>query len=591
MEAQPAPVPGAAPPKKKKPLTRFLTWRFFVFVLAMTLWGITVIEHDVGGQIFARYFEYGKTHWGPQGRQLAEQRLVFTTFAIGLAAALLLILKLAISRAGRAAFPEIVGRWAVVLLCALAADRYLICIQSETIHFIQFGGTAFLLALATKNPRLAFVSAVFLGFLDELHQWRVIYWNEISQHLDWSDMCLNVCGAAAGALPFTTLARIRRYAAGIGNEVVVFKIESRVKFILAVLAFFGLLALLIFKTDLGHFPTQRPWEMLDNRKPFHTFSTKEGVPALLASAFMLYFVVDERRRQIPIRALVALLVAWHVGMQFPKNDGEPIHENVPEAVIPHAKAPITIDGNLGAEWQGALVLELHTFAPNTERQFSGVRGEKVKKDSELVLGPEVKTRARLLWDEKALYVAFECESQDVWARDLERDDPEIAGTPCVEVFLDTDCAERAYYEFEVTPANRVQDLYVYWPVPPQWIPNPTLGEEFIGLRGWDAKHLETAVKVEGDLDLLSKGAPLVARSKSPSKGYTVEMAIPWADLRGRALGLENQAKPGARFRANLFRVEKRRPETIPSTYMAWSPTHLPLDFHRPEFMGVLALGE
>src|SRR5205085_9997230 len=186
------------------------------------------------------------------------------------------------------------------------ANRYLICIQNENTHFVQFGGLAFLLAFGLSSPRWAFVLTVFLGFLDELHQWWFIYFREVSQHLDWSDVCLDVCGAAAGALPFTTFARIRRYAAGIGNEVVVLTRENRFKVAVGMLAFSGLLALLILKTNLGHYATSRPWQMLDNRKPYHELSTGEGVPALLALAFVLYFVVDERRRAIPIRALVAI---------------------------------------------------------------------------------------------------------------------------------------------------------------------------------------------------------------------------------------------------------------------------------------------
>ncbi len=566
--------------------------RIAFLVIGLGLWAASVVEHDAVGLIFGKYFEYGKNNWGPNGRQIAEQGLFL---AIGLGALVLagvVLVKLLLSAAGRRALPEVVVRWATALLFCLAANRFLICIQSENVHFAQFAIFAFLLGLATRNPRWAFMITVFLGFLDELHQWWVIYWGEINQHLDWPDMCLDACGAALGALPFTTLARVKGHTAGTAEADPVATSSERLQLVVGALLFAGFLAALLLGTQLGHYPEQRPWEMLDNRKPFHTFGPREGVPAVIAVTLLLYFVVDERRKRIPLCVLLAVLGLWHVGLRLPKNEGEPIHEKVPQVKVPRAKGPVTIDGKLDpAEWAGALEVELHGYAPNMAEQFESSRGARLRENAKPTLGAELETKARLLWDDRALYVSFQCATQDAWARDFARDDAAIASSPCVEVFLDVDCAERAYYEFEVTAANRVQDLYVYWPVPPQWIPNPVLGEEFIGLPGWDSKHLETAVSVDGELDLLAVGVPAEARTKPPTKGYAVEIAIPWADLKGRAVGLEQQPKPGARFRANLFRVEPRRPPSEPATFMCWSPVHAPLTFHRPQFAGLLTLGE
>ena len=71
------------------------------------------------------------------------------------------------SPVGRRALPELLVRWAAGLLCCWAADRYLICIQSECIHFVQYRVVAFGLSFALGNPRLGFALAVFGGFLDE----------------------------------------------------------------------------------------------------------------------------------------------------------------------------------------------------------------------------------------------------------------------------------------------------------------------------------------------------------------------------------------------------------------------------------------
>jgi hypothetical protein len=565
--------------------------RVIAGVLGLGLWGWSVIQHDAVGLLFAKYFEYAKNNWGPNGRQLGEQRLFLT---IGVGAVLFaagMVSKRLASAPGRAALPEVAARWGTALLACLAANRYLICIQSESVHFAQFALFAFLLGIATGSARAAFLVTVVLGFLDELHQYWFIYWGEIAGRLDWTDMCLDACGASLGALAVTTFARVRRHAAGRADEPVPSTSRSRLGWAVFSLGVAGLVVLLL-GMDLGHYPNHRPWEMLDNRKPFHTLGTREGVPAVLALAFLLYFVVDERRRSVPIHAVLAALVAWHVGLKLPSNEGEPIHEKVPSATVPRAKAPIVIDGAVtDAEWVGAAKVELHGFAPDIATQFSGVRGERLREASRMHLGAELETKARLVWDDRALYVAFECATPDAWARDFTRDDPNIPSSPCVEVFLDTDAAERAYYEYEVTAANRVQDLYVYWPSPPQWIPAPTMGEEFVGLPGWDSKRFESAVKVQGELDVIPVGSATVARALPPSSGYSVELAIPWADLKGRALGLEQRPVAGARLRANLFRVEPRRPDGQPATFMCWAPTHAPITFHRPAFFGELVLVE
>jgi hypothetical protein len=567
--------------------------RIVVGVIALALWGASVIEHDAVGLLFGKYFSYARDNWGPNGRQLAESRLFLTIGVGALVFAVGTLAKLLASAAGRAALPEVVVRWGTALLFCLAANRYLICIQSESVHFAQFALFSFLLSIATRSPRWAFLATIFLGFLDELHQYWVIYWGEVAGRLDWTDMCLDATGAALGALPVTTFERVRRHAAGMADAPVQATTAQRLAVAGAVAGFAAILAYLIFATDIGHYPIQRPWEMLDNRKPFHTLATREGVPALFAVSILLYFVVDERARRIPLPALLVVAAAWHVGLALPpKFEGEPIHEKVPAATVPRAKGPIAIDGAVDEkEWTGAAVVELHGYAPLLAQQLGGVRGAKLLEMAKPTLGAELATKARLLWDDRALYVAFECATEDAWARDFARDDPNIASSPCVEIFIDTDAAERAYYEFEVSAANRVQDLYVFWPVPPQWIPEPTLGEEFVGLGGWDSKRLETAVKVHGELDLIPVGSEAVTRTKPPSKGYSVEMAIPWADLKGRALGVQQKPVAGARLRANLYRVEPRRPLSEPATFMAWAPVHTPLTFHRPAFFGLLVLGD
>jgi hypothetical protein len=572
---------------KLEPAPRRLGLRTAVGVATIVIWAVSVLCHREGGQIFAAFFKHAIDNWGPDGRALAEKTLFGGAVVLGLIVLAISTLKVLSSGPGRRAVPELLTRWAAALLFAWATNRYLICIQSESVHYAQYGFVAFMISFATRSPRLGFAVAVFCGFLDESNQWWRMYFNDVDQHLDWSDMCLNTCGAACGALPWTSLARLRRYAEG--NEDKVEK-TSVVPQALGAIFVAGLLLFLFKGTNLGHDQAWPYFEQLDNHKAHHQFSQREGVAALLALALTLYYVVDERRRNLPLCALVFVLVAWHLGVHIPTDQGEPVHENVPRLTVPHTRGPIAIDGKLDeADWASAPKVTLHSFAPDAD--------EDDRKKQPMNFGPELATEARLLWDEKALYVAFVCSSQDVWARDLPRDHEQIANLPCVEVFLDLDAAERSYYEFEFSAANRQSDYFVYFPELPQWAPAPMI-RDFVNLDGWDSKHLQSAVTVQGgECDLLAPDAPLAKRTKPPTDGYTVEIAIPWGDMEGRACTPHpmtgvSPLKPGVKVRANLYRVEPYRTDApSPATYMAWSATHAPLEFHRPNFFAELTLGE
>ena len=549
--------------------------RIAIGVGILALWVASVLAHDLAGsEIFGRFFRYAHANWGgAEGRLLAERLVFGSAGAIGVAVVLATAWKVLGSSPGRRAAPELAARWAIWLGLTLAANRYLMCLQSENVHFAQYGGVAFFLALATGSPRMAFLGTVFLGFLDESYQWWILYYHDVNNHLDWPDMCLDTCGAGAGALPFASLLRIGRYAEGRENQEDPYDRKAGV---LLAAGIAGLLALLL-SVNLGHYPLWPTWEELDNHKPFHTFSTREGVPIFLGWALLLYTVVDERRRRVPLCVLVAGVAVLHVAVTPPRtNRPLPIHEDVPAVKIPKAKGSITIDGRLDpAEWDHAARVSLGSFAPTAT--------EKRRKDVPGHFGEPLPTTARLLWDERALYVAFECETQDVWARKLERDDPELPGTPCVEVFLDMDGAERSYYELEVSAGNVVQDLFVYWPLEPQWVPNPP-AVSFVGLNRWDSR-LRSAVTVQGgECETIPAGSDRPARKLPPTRGYTVELEVPWSDLVGRF----QTPAPGVRLRGNLYRVEPSRPDG-PSRYMSWAPTHAPLDFHRPAFFGVLEL--
>src|SRR5205823_1883877 len=153
-------------------------------------------------KVFAAFFDHAVKNWGPDGRALAEKTIFSVVLGLGFVVLTISSVKVLSKASGRRALPELLLRFAVALLFAYATNRYLICIQSECVHYAQYGFVAFMLAFAFRNPRLGFALTVFCGFLDESNQWWRMYFNEVGEHLDWSDMCLNATGAACGALPW-----------------------------------------------------------------------------------------------------------------------------------------------------------------------------------------------------------------------------------------------------------------------------------------------------------------------------------------------------------------------------------------------------
>jgi len=76
--------------------------------------------------------------------------------------------------------------------------------------------------------------------------------------------------------------------------------------------------------------------------------------------------------------------------------------------------------------------------------------------------PRFRTRAKMLWDEEALYVAAELEEPDVWATLTQRDTV-IFYDNDFEVFVDPTGTTHNYYELEVNALETVWDLMLLTP--------------------------------------------------------------------------------------------------------------------------------
>jgi hypothetical protein len=135
---------------------------------------------------------------------------------------------------------------------------------------------------------------------------------------------------------------------------------------------------------------------------------------------------------------------------------------MPVYVCRRAARPITIDGMLNEEaWGAAEAVELLLYDGSGK--------------------PQMPTTAKLCYDDQCLYVAFQCTDTEIQATFTKRDDP-IFSEEVVEIFIDPDSDQLAYYEFELSPTNVVFDATV----------------QFTGAKceldvSWDCAGLQTAV--------------------------------------------------------------------------------------------------
>ena len=173
--------------------------------------------------------------------------------------------------------------------------------------------------------------------------------------------------------------------------------------------------------------------------------------------------------------------------------------------------------------------------------------------------PQLRTRAKLLWDEKFLYLAAEIEETDIHAEMRERDMP-LYREGAFEIFLDPDDDGRDYLELEVNALATVFDLIMDKP----YRAGGHADEAF------DLDGLKVTVHIDGTLNDPS----------DRDHGWTAELAISWEAL--KRLGISGPPGPGVRWRMELG----RSPGKPHGRFSTWSP-HGVGDMHVPEKWGYL----
>lgn len=209
------------------------------------------------------------------------------------------------------------------------------------------------------------------------------------------------------------------------------------------------------------------------------------------------------------------------------------------------KAAVTVDGKLDeAAW---------SKAPSTGAFVETMNGGKAS----------VKTEAKVAWDESNIYLAFAMEDSDVWSSLKGRDD-KLWTQEAVEIFIDANGDKKDYVELQVNPNGAIFDSYL------------------AGYRKndntWNST-MKVAVNVDGTVN----------KRGDTDKGWTVEMAIPWEDTKGRSKAeMTFPPKVGDVWRVNLFRMDM--PSKKPQQASAWSPP-LVGDFHKLDRFGDLVFGD
>jgi hypothetical protein len=248
------------------------------------------------------------------------------------------------------------------------------------------------------------------------------------------------------------------------------------------------------------------------------------------------------------------------------------------------REPLVIDGKLDeAAWR---------HAPSSNAFVDIVTGEPAWFD----------TRVRLLWDDQHLYFGFTAEETDVWGTLTERDS-KIYEENDLEIFI---AGSDSYYEFEISACNVIYEVFWIWKDVhqpggrfwgrPEFDPatQRTLvldgvgghvhprGERW-GFLDWDCPGLRHAVQVDGTLN----------RRDDVDRGWSAEIAIPWASLVDIADGRSLPPRDGDLWRIDCSRFQKigRNREVLdPCDGWTWN-RHGHYDSHIPEVFPMVTFSD
>lgn len=190
--------------------------------------------------------------------------------------------------------------------------------------------------------------------------------------------------------------------------------------------------------------------------------------------------------------------------------------------------------------------------------------------------PAHRTRAKLLWDDDALYVAARLEEPHVWAT-LTRHDSMIFQDNDFELFLDPDADNHLYLEWEINALGTTWDLLMGTPYRDGGPP----------ISGFELHGIVSKVAVHGTLN----------DPGDTDEAWTLEAAIPWSAMKEVAF-VPCPPRLGDWWRFNMSRVHWDT-DVVDGCYVkrdqpehnwVWSPPGV-VDMHRPERWGWLRFSD
>jgi hypothetical protein len=174
----------------------------------------------------------------------------------------------------------------------------------------------------------------------------------------------------------------------------------------------------------------------------------------------------------------------------------------------------------------------------------------------------VRTEARIVWDDKYLYVAFDMDDNDIFSKYSKRDDP-LFKQEAVELFIDANRNRKDYIELQVNPQGAIFDsFFTTYRRPRPW-----------GRLSYNSGML-VKVKVRGTVN----------QRRDRDKGWSVEFRLPLARLKP----MNNlPPKDGDEWSINMYRLERSRYTGWEDH--AWSPvtTGRGGDYHSLHRFGTL----
>jgi uncharacterized repeat protein (TIGR03806 family) len=203
--------------------------------------------------------------------------------------------------------------------------------------------------------------------------------------------------------------------------------------------------------------------------------------------------VSGTARWFVLALLLALLGVTNVRFIVGEEEGAKQPVAAEEFICRFAAQPPLIDGQAAeAAWQSAPVIERFTLPWRKDNPSA-----------------RTATRARLLWDREHLYFFADMDDADLYA-DVKEHDGATWNNDVFELFLKPADDKPGYYEFQVSAAGTVMDMF---------LPRRNAGG-YDRFRADGDFHIESKVVLRGTLN----------KWHDRDQGWSVEGRIPWNDL-------------------------------------------------------------